>query len=306
MPTYAPPATTVDGRKFTVHYLINHPEVLQRVVQTLAAQRMIGSQTLTGRIDMTGSGAVAFTTGEPIMVDDEPEEIGELGAYPLVDDDEGELSLAASIKRGFASLVSDENVSRNRYDVLNKKVRRMVNRIIWHHDSLVLSAVGSAVSNTTTAKGAWAGDNSDPYRDILLACAEIDSLNEGFTANTVLLTPIKHAILMSRLATLFPRALGDSSTIENGRQLTVVDGLTILRTTNLPTATDVMVLDRNALGSIGFERLGGGYLGDPSDPYGVETKVKRDDDHDGWKIQVRKTGVPIVQEPAAARKLVGA
>lgn len=302
MPTYSG-APSLSGRNLTLDYLLNQPAIVQRLMQDIAAERLIGGHLLTGRVDLTGSGAAVYEVDAPLMIDEDPSVVGELSEYPLVDDADPSPSLVVSAKRGFASLVSDEAVSRNRIDVFNRKTRRMVNRAVFHFDSIVLSAVASAVSQTQAAGAAWNAAGADQFLDLLLAGATIDENNEGYVANTVVAKPSQWARLVGSLAKTFTSAI-DSSVIATGN-IVQVAGLTLLKTTNLPAATEVIVLDNTQLGSIGFENLGGGYQGDASDPLGVETKVKHDDDRDGWKVQVRKTGVPMIQAPGAAVKVTG-
>lgn len=295
---------TLNGRDLTVDYLMNHPTIVYRLLRTIVEQRLIGGHILTGRVDMTGSGAAVYEVGEPIMVDDDPAEISELAEFPLVDDDGATPALAKSAKRGFGSRIGLETVSRNRLDVVNRKLLKMANRAIFHFDSLVLSAVGSAVTQTQAAAAAWNTSGADQFLDLLLSGAKIDGLNEGYVANTVVAKPEKWARLVGSLAKTFAGAIGTPDIIASGNVMQVA-GLTLLKTTNMPASTDVLVLDSTQLGSIGFENLGGGYQGDPSDPLGVESKVWFRDENDGWQIQVRKTGVPMVQEPGAAVKVTG-
>ncbi|WP_156759552.1 phage major capsid protein [Microbacterium karelineae] len=304
MPTYAPTVPSLDGSKLTVDYLMKSPLIVQRLVRSIAEQRLIGGHILTGRVDMTGSGAAVYEVDDPIMVDDDPEAVDELAEYKLVDDADGDPQLAEAINRGFASRISDKNVSRNRLDVVARKLRRMANRAVFHFDSLVMSAVGSSVTQTQAAAAAWSTTGADQFLDLLLSGATIDEQNEGYVANTVVARPEKWARLVASIAKTFAGAVGTPDIIGKGNVLEVA-GLTLLKSTNLPTSTDVMVLDNTALGSIGFERLGGGYLGEVSDPLGIETKQFRLEDRDGWQVQVRKSGVPMVQEPRAAVKVTG-
>jgi len=303
MSTYAPPTPTLSGDKLTVSYLLNNPLLVQRLLRTLVERRLIGGRILTGRVDMTGTGAAIYETSEPIDVDRDAEIIDQLADYPLVTDQGATTNLAASLKRGFKALVSDEDVSRNRLDVVNRKLIKMTNRIVTQFDALVLSAVGSAVSQTQAAAAAWNTSNADQFLDLLLSGAKIETLDEGYEANTVVAKPEKWARLVATIAKMFAAAI-DPSTLRTGTIFEIA-GLTLLKSPRMPSGTDVIVLDNTQLGSIGWEDLGGNYDGDPSDPLGVESFVKHDDDNDAWKIQMRKVGVPMVQEPGAAVKVTG-
>lgn len=304
MATYAPPAPSLDGSKFTVDYLMNNPVLVNRIVRDIALQRLIGGHILTGRVDMTGSGAAIVETDDPIMVDEDPEIVDELAEYELIDDNEGTPSLVKSVNRGFASRVSDQAVSRNRLDVVQRKIRRMANKAVFHFDSIVLSAVGSAVTQTQAAAAQWNASGADQFLDLLLSGAQIDEQNEGYTADTVVAKPTQWARLVGSIAKTFAGAVGTPDILGKGNVVEIA-GLKILKTTHLPSSTDVLVLDSSALGSIGFESIGGGYVGDVSDPLGIESKQFRLEKNDGWQVQVRKSGVPMVQEPRAAVKVTG-
>ncbi len=295
---------TLNGRDLTVDYLMNHPTIVYRILRTIVQQRLIGGHILTGRVNMTGSGAAVYEVGEPYMVEDDPSEIAELGEFPLVDAAEAIAALAKSSKRGFGTRVGVETVSRNRMDVLSRKLMKMANRSIFYFDGLVMSAVGSAVTQTQAASAAWNTSGADQFLDLLLSGAKIDELNEGYVANTVVAKPEKWARLVGSIAKTFAGAIGTPDILASGNVLQVA-GLTLLKTTNLPASTDVLVLDSTQLGSIGWEDLGGGYLGDPSDPLGFEYKQWFNHDIDGHQLQVRKTGTPMVQEPRAAVKVTG-
>jgi hypothetical protein len=64
------------------------------------------------------------------------------------------------------------------------------------------------------------------------------------------------------------------------------------------------VLDSGQLGGMADEDLGGpGYA--KVNGQGVEVKSIREDDNDQWRVRARRVTVPVVVEPAAARKITG-
>lgn len=305
MTTYAPPTPVLSGDNITVDYLMNNPVILYRALRTLVQQRMIGARILTGRVNLTGSGSAIFETGESIFADDDAEIVDELGEYPLTDTDRAVASIATSLKRGYASLVSDENVSRNRIDIVQRKLLKLANKLVFGFDALCLSAVGTAVTQTQAAAAAWNTAGAEPFLDVLLSGAKVDELNQGYNVDAIVARPIKWAYLVNLLAKMgaLPRETA-ANVIATG---TVVDvaGLSLMKTTNMLPGVDVFVADTTQLGSIGWEDLGGGYLGDPSNPLDIEFKRIRLDESDGYKLQTRKTGVPMVQEPNAATIVTG-
>lgn len=303
MPTYAPPAPSFEGNQFTVDYLMNHPVLVNTLLRTITQKRMIGGIILAGRVDMTGSGVAIVEGQNPIMVDDEPEAVAELSEVKLIDDKEGTPSLVQAASRAFGTRVSDEAISRNRLDTVQRKLTRMANRAIVDFDAAVMSAVGSAVTQTSNATAAWNTDGADQFLDLLLASAVVDELDEGFAPNVVVAKPTKWARLVAAIAHAFPN-VATPDLIANGNVVQVA-GLSILKTNRLPADTDVLVVDNTVFGSIGFERVPGDYIGDPGDVLGVESYQFRPEGIQGWQINVRKNGVPMIQEPGAAIKVVG-
>ena len=299
---YAPPAPTVSGDNITVNRLVNSPVLIQRALRTLAQQRLIGDKVLSGSVDLTGTGAVNYEVSEAIMAASLAERIDDLMEYPLSAEPSAVSQMAAAENWGLSTLISDKLVARNRVDIVNRKMIKLANRVAFGFDSLVLSAVASAVTQQSGAGVAWNNSSADPFADITLGAAVVDSLNQGYEVDTVLATPTRWARLIAsaKIIERAPRESNDSLLL-TGR-LARIAGLNIWKTTNMPSGVDVMLLDSRQLGSIGWEDQGGGYMGSAD---GVQSKRIRLEENDGWKIQARRIGVPIVQEPGAAVKITG-
>ncbi len=300
--SYAPTPPTVSGDLLTVNRLVKSPVLIQRTLRTLTQQRLVGDKVLTGKRDLTGTGSANFEVSEAIMAASLAERIDDLMEYPLSAEPSGVSQVATVENWGLSTLISDKMVARNQIDAFNRKMIKLANRIAFGFDSLILSAVASAVTQTSAAVAAWNTTNADPFADITLGAAVVDSLNQGYEIDTVLATPIKWARLISSAKVIerAPREESDSLLL-TGR-LARIAGLNIWKTTNMPAGVDVMLLDSRQLGSIGWEDQGGGYDG-PAD--GVQTKRIRLEENDGWKIQGRRVGVPMIPEPGAAIKITG-
>jgi hypothetical protein len=309
MPSTSPGNPSLTGNTVSVHHTLNSPKLVPHLLNKLVNQRLIGGDLLTGRVDTTGTGSAIFQQAQPLFADRDAERIAELAEYPLTTTSEGPSSIVSTDKWGLSMLVSDELVARNRWDVLRMELMRLANSVVYGFDQIALSAIGSAVTETTTAAAAWNTADADPLLDVLMAKAAIDEENMGYNATTVVCTPTKWAQLVAATKVLAasPREAADSNVL-SGNMLSFA-GLNILRTTNLPSGVEVMVIDTLALGSVVWEDRGGrgpgGWQGDPSIVAGVESKVSRLDDRDGYRISVRKVQVPQVQEPSAARKITG-
>lgn len=300
---YPPDPTVVNGQKITVDRLANNPVVVQRLLRTLVQQRLIGDKLLRGRIDLTGSGSLVYEIAESIFTDFSSERVAALMEYPLTTAQPGTVATASTDKWALATELSDEAIARNRLDIAVRNLTKLANRLAFGFDQLVLSAVGSAVTQTQPVSSSWTGATPNQFLDILLAVAQADVLNQGYVIDTIALKPVPFARLISSTPVLaaLPRE-GNGNPVLTGN-LAEFAGLTFVKSTNLPPSVDAMVLDSTQLGSIAFEELGGGYQG--SAAQGLESKTYRKEGNDGVRIQGRIVRVPVVQEPGAAVKLTG-
>jgi len=301
MTTFPTPAT-LDGQNITVDWLMNNPIVVHRTLRSLVEQRLVGDKILSGRVDATGSGVVIHGVSESIMATRDPEIITALGEYPLTDDGDEVPARVEVVKNGLGTQIPDELISRNRLDVVQRKMRKLANRIAFNFDSTVLSAVGSAVTQTQEAAAAWSTGGADPLLDTLLSGAQVDELNEGYVVDTILARPTQWARLVAatKIIERAPRE-GASNPVLTG-QLVQFAGLNIIKSTNLPSGVNVMVLDSTQLGSIAYENIGGDFSGRAPE---VETHNARIPGRDGWLMRGRKVAAPMIQEPAAAVKVTG-
>lgn len=300
--TYPPAPPTISGQNITVDRLMNNPVILQRLLRTLVQQRLIGDKVLKGRVDLTGSGAVIYEIAESIFADLQSERVAPLGEYPATTDTPGTIATANTDKWALSTKVSDEAVARNRIDVVARKLIKLSNRIAFGFDQLVLSAIGSAVTQTQGVVAAWNNASANQFLDVLLAVSVSDVLNQGYSIDTIVLQPVPYARLIASTPVLASLPRENGSPVLTGN-LTQFAGLTFLKSTNLPAGVQAMVLDSTLLGSIAYEELGGGYQGTAQE--GVETKRFRVEENDGWQINGRLVRVPLIQEPGAAVKLTG-
>lgn len=297
---YPAQPATLSGDLLTVNRLMNQPTLIQRALRTLVQQRLVGDKVLTGRVDLTGTGAANYEISEAIMSTNLAERVAPMMEYPLTSDASAASAIASTEKWALGFEISDELIARNRIDIFNRRMIKLANRLAFGFDALILSAIASAVTQTSAATTAWDQPTADPFADITLAASVSDSLNQGYNIDTVLASPTRFARLISAAKVIerLPRE-GNDTTVVTGRMQQIA-GLTIWKTTNLPSGVDAMVLDSSLLGSIGWEDLGGGYQGSADD---VQSKRFRLDANDGWRVQGRRVGVPMVQEPGAAVKI---
>lgn len=301
--TYPPPAPTLSGDFTTISRFLNDPTLIARRLRTLAEQRFIADVLLTGRYT-TDSGSVQYEQGETIYSERPPEAVAPGAEYPLTSIGTGTAQLAKTVKWGQDVEITDEAISRQKIDPVNRALIKMVNQMVKTIDSVALGAIASQVTQATDAIAPWSGTGAAPaiLRDVLRAVANIRALNEGFEADTVVIDDLTFANIMSddKISTLLARESQDSP-IYTG-SLPEIANLRFLPTPNMPVGNTALVLDSTQLGGMADENLQGpGYVN--TDGVGVQAKTIRKDDDDKWRLRCRRVTVPIVVEPRAAWKI---
>ncbi|MGW4582038.1 phage major capsid protein [Rhodococcus aetherivorans] len=301
--TYPPPAPTLSGDYTTISRFLNDPTLIARRLRTIAEQRFIADVLLTGRFTTT-AGAVQYEQGEGLYSDRAPEAVAPGAEYPLTSVGTGTAQTAKTVKWGQDVEITDEAISRQKIDPVNRAMVKMVNQMVKTIDSVALSAIASTVTQNTDASAPWSGVSGTPaiLRDVLRAVANIRALNQGFEPDTVVIDDLTFANIMSddKIASLLARESQDSP-IYTGN-LPEIAGLRFLPTPNLPVANTALVLDSTQLGGMADENLQGpGYVS--AGGVGVQAKTIRKDDDDKWRLRCRRVTVPIVLEPGAAWKI---
>lgn len=307
MPTYDFPAPTISGNRITVDWLQNDPRRIYRLLRTLVQQRLVSPKLLTGRVDLTGVGSGVYEIAESIFSTQQGETVAPLAQYPLTDAGSPTLATVKDLKTGLATIISDEDIAHNRIDDVMRRLIKIANRLVFQQDAVALALIASAVTETVPSLAAWDTSSGDPFLDVLLAGAEIDEENQGYSADAVATTPTLYAYAISRAVNqgILPREAANNPVTSDINAVRIGD-LTWVKTTNMPSGVEAIVLDSRMLGSLAYERLGGGYQGDPADmASGVESKRYRKEDVDGVVVQARIVRAPMVQEPNAARVLTG-
>jgi hypothetical protein len=302
------PLPTVSGTTITVDWLRNDPRRIYRLLRTLVQQNLIGWRLLTGRVDLTGTGFGIYEVSESIFAAIAGSVVRPLSRYPLTQTGTPSLASVKPDKTGLADLISDEDIAHNRMDNVMRALIKIANQLTFQNDGLALAAIASLVTKTTAGAATWDGSSSaKPFLDTLLAAASIQEENQGYMADTVATTPSKfaYAIASAVAAGQLPREDANNAVQSNINAIRIAN-MTWVKTTNMPGGVSAIVLDSRMLGSMAYERLEGGYQGDPSDmTSGVESKRFREEGVDGVKIQARIVRAPMVQEPNAARIVTG-
>lgn len=299
--TYDFGVPTVSGQAITVQWLQADPRRIYRLLRTMVQQRLISPKVLTGRVDLTGSGSGIFEVSEAITSDASATIVRPLTEYSNTTTTPGVLSTVKPDKWGQAFEISDEEIAHNRIDQVMRNLVKIANTLVLNADTLALSAVASAVTQTQAPQTIWTTTaTANPFLDVMLAAAQIDTLNLGYTADSVALTPTAYAYAVSSAAVAagMPRESA-SNLIQTGNMVRIAN-MTFLKTTNMPSGWQGFVFDSTMLGSLAFEDLGGNYQGTPGQ---VEFKRIRKDEIDGVRCQSRIVQAPMVQETGAAVRL---
>jgi hypothetical protein len=302
MPGTFPAATpTISGDLVTISRFLSNPAYLQRRLRNFRDLRFVADQLLTSRYRTQG-GAVLYEQSEPFVTDRPVEAVSPGSEYPYANLPTGTAAVASVAKWGQKVLLTDEEIARNQYAgaSADRALRKVVNSIISKVDGIAMSAITSAVTQTSGVTAAWNAATPVFLRDVLVAKAVVVGLNLGYNPDTLALNDAQYAYLMSD--DKFTNAIRREDTnnpIYTG-QVDRVAGLAIVVS---PAITNPLVLDSTQLGGMADELDGApGYA--VSD-LAVQVKSIRNDGEDSWDLQGRRKTVPIVQEPGAAVKITG-
>lgn len=305
MTTYPPPPPTLTGDVETINRFLRSPAQVARRLRTLAEQRFISDALLTARLPIEG-GAIEFETGESLYSDRDVTAVMPGSEYPLTTISDGPASIASVRKWGQDTIVTDESIKRRRISPVDKAMRKVVNQTVKKVDTISLSAIASAVTASQAATAAFGTATfAQMFGDIMDVVADIRALNEGFEPDTVVTDDVTWARIISAAVTagVTPRETPAAAPAMTGDFPTIA-GLRILSTPNIPTAGTLIVLDSTQLGGMADEEnLSPGYVS--QEGVGIEGKVWRLDGEDAWRMRARRVTVPVVENPAAAKKLTG-
>jgi hypothetical protein len=300
--TYPAGPPTLSGDTVSISRFLQSPAALQRRLRNFRDLRFVSDQLLTQRFRSSG-GAVLYEMSEPFVSDRAVEAVSAGSEYPYANLPTGTAAIAAIAKWGQKVLLTDEEIARNVYQgaSADRALRKVVNSVIKQVDTITMSAIASAVTQTSAA-GDWTAATPVFLRDILKAKAVIVGLNLGYMPDTMVLNDTQYAYLMSddKFTNALKRETSDNPVYTG--QVERVAGLTIVVSPAIGVA-GAMVLDSQQLGGMADELDGApGYA--VSD-LAVQVKSIRKEGEDAWDLQGRRKTVPVVQEPGSAVKITG-
>lgn len=305
MPQYPPAAPSLTGDVLSINRFLKDTPWVARALRDIANEQFVSDKLLTGQF-WTESGSIGYEQNETIYADRDPKAVPAGGEYPITPISTGPASTANTVKWGNDALLTDEAISRYRYNVVQRQFRKLMNSHIKTIDAVALSAIVSAVTQNTNAIASWktGGGTSKILRDVMRAITSIVNLKQGYMPNAVFVEPAVFANVVSDddLMKILPKEYpGVQSTAVvqglNGSLMRQIGGLTWITSPNAPVSGKALVVDTTVLGGFADERLNSPEYVQAEN--GLQVLSIRDRDTDGWRIRARRVTVPIVLEPAA-------
>lgn len=282
------------------HALLNNPRIIAKRVAELSEQRFIADYLLAGRYTATGGG-VFYETGEQIFPADLVEAVAPNAEYPQTVLTAGELVAAKTDKRGLATIITDERISRGGVDTVRRGLTKLVNGVVRDVDSIAMAVIASKVSDTFASAANWS--TVDGIVTALAAAkANREDLALGLDLDTIALSGAQWAKVMGLFATagVLPRENGNP--LVNGNFPQNLLGYTWVTSPHI-VGSDPLLVDRAQLGGMADENLGSPDWTRSGESL-VEAYTQRTKT-DSYDVRARRVTVPVVIEPKAGLKITG-
>jgi hypothetical protein len=283
-----------------LHALLANPRILARRLADITKMGFIADFLLQGRFDAAGGG-IFYETGEDPFTGDQPESVAPNAEYPKTVLFEGETVAAATKKWGIESDFTDEKVSRQGINYVNRGLARLGNSVIKRVDGIAMAVIMAKIASTYTSPATWttAGKMVTAVTSIRTQRA---NLGTGLDLNTVVLTPTQYALVIGMLIDdkALPREAGNP--VVNG--LLPVDALGLTWATSPHyTGAAPLLVDREQLGGMADEKLDApDYV--RSGESNIEIRTERTST-DARTVRARRVTVPVVTDVQAGVQLLG-
>jgi len=305
--TYPLPPASLSGQLQTIHTLLLSPAALSRRLKELTDIKFVADLLLPTRFRATG-GAVSYTEDEPLFTDREVEAIAAGAEYPFANPQTGTAAIAAVVKWGQATRLTDERIKRTlpMYGSVDWALRKVTNTVRRKVDRVAIAAIASRVTATYPATAAWDQSTATMLRDLEKAKAQVEDLELGHELDMMLMSSERYAELASdeKVASLRRREASDNPVY--GGEIESFNGLKIAKTSlgNLPGGlNDVWLIDSRTLGGMADEvEVDPGYAVSPNGIQVQVERIARRDAHDMW---ARRICVPVIQDPTAGVRITG-
>lgn len=310
MPQYPVAAPSLSGDVLSINRFLKDTPWVARALRSVGDEQFVSDKILTGQF-WTESGSIGYEQNEGIYADRSPKAVPPGGEYPITPISTGPAATANVVKWGNDALLTDELISRQRYNVVERSFRKLMNSHIQTIDSIALSAIVSAVTQSTAALASWkAASGVKILRDLMRAHTSILKLKQGYNPSLVFVEPDVFANVVSddELMKLLPRenpGVGSSPVTAglNSSFMRQIGGFTFVTSPNAPVTGSALLVDPTVFGGFTDERLASpDYVQTEN---GLQVQSIRDKDVDGWRIRARRITVPIILEPNAAWLITG-
>lgn len=305
MPQYPVAAPSLSGDVLSINRFLKDTPWVARALRSVADEQFVSDKILTGQF-WTESGSLGYEQNEGIYADRAPKAVPPGGEYPITPLSTGPAATVNVVKWGNDALLTDELISRQRYNVVERSFRKVMNSHIQTIDSVALSAIVSAVTQNTDAIASWkASSGVKILRDLMRAHTSILKLKQGYNPTLVFVEPDVFANVVSddELMKLLPRETGgvSQSPVVAGlgsSYMRQIGGFTFVTSPNAPVTGKALMVDPTVFGGFVDERLASpDYVQTEN---GLQVQSIRDKDVDGWRIRVRRITSPVILEPNAA------
>jgi hypothetical protein len=179
---------TLSGDTVSISRFLQSPQALQRRLRNYQDLRFVADQLLTQRFRSQG-GAVLYEQSEPFVTDRAVEAVGAGSEYPYANLPTGTAAIAAIAKWGQKVFLSDEEIARNVYQgaSADRALRKVVNSVIKQVDGIAMSAISSAVTQTSAARRPGTAARRSSCRTSCWPSPLIEGLNLGYMPDTLAL-----------------------------------------------------------------------------------------------------------------------
>ena len=290
--------------KDELQFLLKSPRLIARRLADLTKEKFLADYLLSGRYDATGGGVFYETETEDLYTDEDPEAIEPGGEYPLITLDDGVPSAARTVKWGQGIIFTDEKVTREGRQYVEKGLKRIGNTIVRHTDRAGWGVISSRVTTTHAASSAW--DTAGVMmRDILTIQNQRANLATGLELDVAVLPGDKFANLIGILVDDKALPREQANIVLTGSIPVNAYGLTWLTSQHI-TGTDPWLFDVDQLGGMADEKILSPEFA-PAGNTGVEGSTERASQagKDGYLVRGRRNTVAVVTEPLAGVRLTG-
>ncbi len=286
--------TTRDQQRWSIEPFRKRPEVLRRMMTSIAQKGFITDALLRGGYNAMG-GIVAYTRSESIYTTGDPVDIEELAEYPITNLT-GLTAIEERVRKyGFKTVLSEEQVKWSALPELNRAMTKMANTMFRFIDgSFMNKIVNDPDIQTMASSGVWTTTASGITRDVEFAKAMIRELFEGLEGDTLVIPSAKIPALTAN--TTFGGAYVGTKAPDNPLftgQLENLWGMNIMHTPHLPANNIALLVDRQDIG--GF-----------ADETPLDLRILPfDEDIDAYWIKARRRVATFLQEPKGIVKITG-